>query len=456
MSSSESISSSAPTTKESVSSARPSAWLAVRVLIVRLRFFLVLLAVLLLVGSWPTLRHYWHRLLGAGPPEPRNMSNDMEFWCPMCPGVVSDWPGKCPVCNMALVLRKKGEATPLPDGVLARMQFSPYRVQLAGIRTAAVEYRPLRREVVLVGPAERSTFTSAVGVRAEVFAAELPFLKEGQSVEVGCEALPGHPPFRGKIARIDVEGGSARRAVAVRLEIDDPDRDLRSGLLLTARAEAPIARWSWWRRAVTEEGGKESAADAALHALLTPAIPSVPGAIYSLLNQARTQALLAEGYGPAVPCGAVIDHGSRKVVFVETGPGMFDAVEVAVGPRCGDYYPVLRGVAVDQRVAATGAFLLDAETWLNHGLAATYFGATRGGGTPAPAPSPATPGSLSAEDRLLAAKQKICPVTGEPLDSMGGPVRVEVAGRVVFICCKGCEGALRKDPTKYLSKVPAK
>ena len=45
-------------------------------------------------------------------------------------------------------------------------------------------------------------------------------------------------------------------------------------------------------------------------------------------------------------------------------------------------------------------------------------------------------------------------VTGEPLDSMGGPVRVDVNGRVVFICCKGCEKTLRKKPDEYLAKLP--
>ncbi len=39
---------------------------------------------------------------------------------------------------------------------------------------------------------------------------------------------------------------------------------------------------------------------------------------------------------------------------------------------------------------------------------------------------------------------------------MGGPVRVEVAGRVVFICCKGCEAALRKAPEKYLLQISGK
>lgn len=354
----------------------------------------------------------------------------------MCPGVVSDWPGKCPVCNMALVRRKKGESAPRPDGAIARMQFSPYRVQLAGIRTAVVEPRPLRRHVVLVGIAERSAFTRTVGVQAEVFTADVPFLSEGQSIEAGSEELPGHVPFHGKIARI--------QNTTVGLEIDDPQRELRAGSLIAACTEAPLARLAWWRRAVMEEGCKENA---------------VLGGIGSLLNEAGRQALLARGYGLAVPCAAVMDHGSRKVVFVESGPGMFDAVEITVGPRCGDHYPILRGLAAGQHVAAAGAFLLDAEMWLNHGAASSYFGATRG--SSAAAPPPAAPPSQSPspspeDDRLLAAKQKICPVTGAPLDSMGGPVRVEVAGRVVFICCKGCEKALRSEPAKYLAKVPAK
>lgn len=420
-----------------------SAWTALRVLIVRMRFFLILLVVLTLVGSWPTLRHYGRRMFGSNAAVPRGLDDNMEFWCPMCPGVVSDWPGKCPVCNMALVRRKKGEATPRPDGALARMQLSPYRVQLAGIRTAVVEPRLLRREVVLVGVAERSAFTSAVSVRAEVFASDVPFLSEGQSVEAGCDELPGHVPFHGKIARIQAESGSAHRSIVVRLELDDPQRDLRAGSLLTARTEAPLARLAWWRRAVMEEGCKESA---------------ILGGVGSLVNEAGRQVMLAHGYGLAVPCAAVIDHGSRKVIFLESGPGMFDAVEIAVGPRCGDFYPVLRGVSAGQRVAAAGAFLLDAEMWLNHDLAATYFGATRGAASsPAtPPPPPVSPSPTMEEDRLLAAKQKTCPVTGAPLDSMGGPVRVEMAGRVVFICCKGCEKALRSDPAKYLAKMQTK
>jgi hypothetical protein len=159
---------------------------------------------------------------------------------------------------------------------------------------------------------------------------------------------------------------------------------------------------------------------------------------------------------PALPESAVVDHGAYKVVYVETMPGMFDGVAVTVGPRCGDHYPVLSGPSPGQRVATAGAFLLDAEARLNPALAAGYFGAARGGGAPPAASTAPATGTPSANDRELIARQKVCPVTGAPLDSMGGPVRVEVAGRVVFVCCDGCEEPLRKAPEKYLPGLAGK
>ncbi len=61
---------------------------------------------------------------------------------------------------------------------------------------------------------------------------------------------------------------------------------------------------------------------------------------------------------------------------------------------------------------------------------------------------------LTAEDRVLAERQKLCPVTGKPLGSMGTPDRAMAGGKVVFLCCGGCKGALERDPEKYLAKLP--
>jgi hypothetical protein len=62
-------------------------------------------------------------------------------------------------------------------------------------------------------------------------------------------------------------------------------------------------------------------------------------------------------------------------------------------------------------------------------------------------------GELSEEDRAAAEQQKICPVSMEPLGSMGVPMRVPVAGREVFICCEGCTTPLQEEPEKYLANL---
>ena len=66
-----------------------------------------------------------------------------------------------------------------------------------------------------------------------------------------------------------------------------------------------------------------------------------------------------------MPEAAVVDTGTKTIVYVEVAPGMFEGRAVVLGPRSGDHYPVLGGLAPGERVAAAGAFLIDAETRLN-------------------------------------------------------------------------------------------
>ena len=60
---------------------------------------------------------------------------------------------------------------------------------------------------------------------------------------------------------------------------------------------------------------------------------------------------------------------------------------------------------------------------------------------------------LLPEDRKLAEQQKICPVTKEPLGSMGKPIKVDVDGRTVFVCCEGCVDAAKENPDEYLKNL---
>jgi hypothetical protein len=60
---------------------------------------------------------------------------------------------------------------------------------------------------------------------------------------------------------------------------------------------------------------------------------------------------------------------------------------------------------------------------------------------------------LSPEDRALAEQQRLCPVTDEPLGSMGVPIKLTVKDKPVFICCKGCEKKVRENEDAMLTKV---
>jgi Cu(I)/Ag(I) efflux system membrane fusion protein len=92
----------------------------------------------------------------------------------------------------------------------------------------------------------------------------------------------------------------------------------------------------------------------------------------------------------SVPESAVIDTGDRKVVYVEAQPGVFEGREVVLGPRAGDRFPVLEGLSAGQRVAAAGAFLIDAESRLTQGSPASATAVATGpalqdkGSRPAP------------------------------------------------------------------------
>jgi hypothetical protein len=59
-------------------------------------------------------------------------------------------------------------------------------------------------------------------------------------------------------------------------------------------------------------------------------------------------------------------------------------------------------------------------------------------------------------DKSLAEAQKTCPITGEPLGSMGVPPKLTLKGETVFICCLACKGEAETDPDKTLHAVTKK
>ena len=73
--------------------------------------------------------------------------------------------------------------------------------------------------------------------------------------------------------------------------------------------------------------------------------------------------------GLLVPLDAVLDSGTRKVVFVALGDGKFEPREVETGPASGDLVEVRKGLEAGDEVVTGAAFLVDSESRLRAALA---------------------------------------------------------------------------------------
>ena len=63
-------------------------------------------------------------------------------------------------------------------------------------------------------------------------------------------------------------------------------------------------------------------------------------------------------------------------------------------------------------------------------------------------------GKLSPEDRKEAEAQKFCAVMSSSLlGSMGAPLKLDVKGQPVFVCCAGCKSKAMKNTDETLATV---
>jgi len=70
----------------------------------------------------------------------------------------------------------------------------------------------------------------------------------------------------------------------------------------------------------------------------------------------------------AVPEGAVIDTGVRKVVIVDRGAGYFEPREVRLGMKAGEVFEVVDGLKAGERVVTSANFLIDSESKLKEAV----------------------------------------------------------------------------------------
>ena len=145
------------TSNQNIPTAKIS-WLQLFILtpLARLRFIFILGVIGLALAKWDTLVAISKRVMWSQGAV-QIAGDDYEYFCPMHPSFNSDKKNeKCPICFMGLSKRKKGVSMGdvLQPGIVSRVQLSPYRIALAGVRTHKVEFSKLVKEINTVGTVE--------------------------------------------------------------------------------------------------------------------------------------------------------------------------------------------------------------------------------------------------------------------------------------------------------------
>jgi Cu(I)/Ag(I) efflux system membrane fusion protein len=238
-----------------------------------------------------------------------------------------------------------------------------------------------------------------VWVQAQVFEYQIGLVRLGQAVEATVEAYPGQT-FPGRVEFIQPTLDPTTRTVEVRFDVENPGRLLRPGMFATVTLKTPVADAPAFRAkyaaaphtghqltltvdeqrncpvttlklgsmgdpvAVEVDGRKVWTCCPAC----APKLKALPAKYLARLEPPPADEVLS------VPESAVIDTGNRKVVYVEAEPGVYEGREVVLGTRIGDRFAVLEGLAPGEKVAAKGAFLIDAESRLNASTVPAHSG----------------------------------------------------------------------------------
>ena len=134
--------------------------------------------------------------------------------------------------------RKRGEALSLPDGVVARMQLSPNRIQLAGIQTVPASFRPLERGYESGGVLTVDQGTPVVAV--EIPVSQAPWIAVGAAVSIEFPDLPGREPIGGHVRTVTPANAGGWKRLRTTIVLKAPPAEARDGMPVVARFKAPV------------------------------------------------------------------------------------------------------------------------------------------------------------------------------------------------------------------------
>jgi Cu(I)/Ag(I) efflux system membrane fusion protein len=427
--------------------------LVVKVVELRLRFIALMAITGLVFAYWDTLWNRYDKWTRPPAHQPAAVSN-VEFYCPMHPQVIRGESGLCPICGMPLARRKKGEKEKLPEGVTARVQIAPFRIQQAGITTAEVVYAPLKETLTTVG------FVEFDERRMANIASKVPGMARVEKLHVnftGVDVVAGQtlaelysPELYQAIQELLLARRSAVGAGAVR-----PQSALGRSLLgdpqeLTRLATEKLKLWGI-TQAQIDQILKQGKAD-----FKVPIVAPIGGHV--LKKNIVEGQFVQEGQ-------AMFEIADLETVWVkarifedEVGlVHMGQAVEATVEALPGQVFPgkvefVFPHLDPATRTVEVRYDLDNPGHRLRPGMFATVTLNTPVARTPMFA-------ALRPAERtvirtgLTAAEQKICPVEGAELGTMGPPVAAELGGKKVWTCCDACPPKIKADPARYLAKL---
>jgi Cu(I)/Ag(I) efflux system membrane fusion protein len=192
----------------------------------------------------------------------------------------------------------------------------------------------------------------------DIYENELPWLQYGQSAQITAEGLQGET-LEGRVWFINPVLTEESRTVKVIIAIENTGHRLKPGMYVSAQLKARMLADG--RPAPTEAAGKYTCP---MHPLILK--PEAGKCPICQMTLTRIPASLATRPGAAdkmlaIPVGAVLDSGHRRLAFRERSTGTYEAVELQLGPRSGAFYPVLGGLDEGDRVAIRGGFMLDSQ-----------------------------------------------------------------------------------------------
>ncbi len=211
---------------------------------------------------------------------------------------------------------------------------------------------------------------SNVWVLADVYESDIHRVKLGMPAKLALKAYPNRT-FAGISTFIDPILDPATRTVKLRLEFPNPSGELKPGMFGEATLESP-------RRD-----------------------------------------------GLRIPVDAVLDSGTRKVVFVALGAGKLEPREVTLGDADESIVEVVRGLSEGEKVVVRANFLVDSESQLRASLAALADQAPSAASAPAPSSAAPTASASAAASGASApsaahATKYVCPMDPDVVEAKPG------------------------------------